>query len=131
MRPEPNIRIEQYRQSHPVLGDSSPGANWGYFELTFNGERLRIVSSGTGSEWEHVSVSTPSKCPSWVAMQHVKELFWDDEETVVQFHPKKSAYVNFHPHVLHLWKLSGHSAQLPPMHLIAPTKEPRGVKVSQ
>jgi hypothetical protein len=37
-------------------------------------------------------------------MCFVKSLFWDDEETVIQFHPAVSAYVNNHSHCLHLWK---------------------------
>ena len=37
-------------------------------------------------------------------MCHVKDLFWQDEEVVIQYHPRKSEYVNNHPFVLHLWK---------------------------
>jgi hypothetical protein len=34
----------------------------------------------------------------------VKSLFWDDEEVVVQYHPRKSQYVSYHPFCLHLWR---------------------------
>ena len=65
---------------------------------------------GTGIEtWEHVSVHIDDwgnqRTPSWGEMCLVKDVFWDPEECVVQFHPPKSDYVNNHPHVLHLWKL--------------------------
>lgn len=52
-------------------------------------------------------------------MCEVKQLFWDDEETVLQFHPKKSQYINVHPYVLHLWKQTGADYPLPPSELIA------------
>lgn len=86
-------------------------------------ESLRIISSGDASDpsargWEHVSVSCPGAVPSWSAMSFVKNLFWGEEETVVQFHPKKSAYINIHAFCLHLWKLANHDCLLPPKELI-------------
>ena len=52
-------------------------------------------------------------------MQHIKELFWGDDETVIQFHPRKSEYVNAMPFCLHLWKRTGIEYQLPPKGLLA------------
>jgi len=57
-----------------------------------------------GEPWEHVSVSLPNRNPNWAEMCFVKSLFFDEEETVIQFHPPQSKYVNNHPHCLHLWK---------------------------
>ena len=54
--------------------------------------------------WEHLSVSMPSKTPSWDQMCMMKEIFWDDEEEAFEYHPKKSEYVNIHPHCLHIWR---------------------------
>lgn len=31
-------------------------------------------------------------------------MFWSAEDCVVQFHPPRSQYVNFHPNCLHLWR---------------------------
>lgn len=68
---------------------------------------LNIISSGIIDPlWEHVSVSRINRTPTWNEMCRIKELFWDDDETVVQFHPKKSEYVNRHPYCLHLWKMA-------------------------
>ena len=123
MRNTPNLRIEKYRRMHPVRGYSPPGENYGYFEINRMDGTLRIIASdGTEPEeqgWEHVSVSRPNRIPDWKDMQFVKELFWDDEETVLQFHPAKSQYVNFHPYVLHLWRRRGAKQELPPRSLIA------------
>lgn len=114
MRPEPNIRVEHLRQIHPVIGGSEPGVNWGYF---VDGP-LRIISSGAGDEWEHVSVSCADRCPTWDEMAKVKELFWGEDETVLQFHPRKDKYRNVHPYCLHLWKRKGEDHLLPPQELI-------------
>jgi hypothetical protein len=71
------------------------------------GEKLTIIASdGTDPAargWQHVSIST-RRLPNWTEMCFVKDLFWDEEECVVQFHPPKSEYVTNHPNVLHLWK---------------------------
>ncbi len=68
-----------------------------------------------GEPWDHVSVSLEDRTPTWDEMCHVKSLFFDDEETVVQFHPPKSVYVNNHPHVLHLWRPTETVIPLPPI----------------
>lgn len=72
-----------------------------------------VASDGMG--WQHVSVSIVDKdaCPSWELMCQVKALFWDAEDTVIQFHPAASANVNNHPHCLHLWKPLGVELPLP------------------
>jgi hypothetical protein len=87
-----------------------------------NGLILRIVSSGHDSEfkWEHVSVSTEVRCPTWDEMCIVKESFWDDEEVVMQLHPAKRDYVNHHPHCLHLWKPLGQDIPQPDAILVGP-----------
>ncbi len=79
-----------------------------------------IASSDDG--WEHVSVSgrlnKKDFTPNWTIMCLVKDLFWGPEDTVVQFHPQKSKYVNVHPHCLHLWRKIGENDPLPPTWMI-------------
>lgn len=120
MRNEPNLRLDPYRLAQPP---SEPGRNWGAFRIG----QLRVISSGTPDpddpnvdQWEHVSVSkldsiTP---PTWDEMCFIKRKFWRDDETVIQFHPTQSEYVNLHPGVLHLWRKVGCNHELPPRHLI-------------
>ena len=36
-------------------------------------------------------------------MCFVKDIFWEPDVCVVQFHPARSQYVNNHPYCLHLW----------------------------
>jgi len=119
MRPEPNHRLDRYRRPHPTRGGSPDGANWGFFIV--HGKRrtvLRVIAGNT-DEWEHVSVSCGNRCPTWPEMCRIKELFWGDEEEVVQFHPPKSEYINCHPFTLHLWRQAG-GHQRPPKILVGP-----------
>jgi hypothetical protein len=121
MRHEPNLRIEGYRRNDTALGESPYGANHGFFVIG----HLRVISSGQsdnnpyGRGWEHVSVSCVERCPTWEEMAKVKSLFWDDDETVIQFHPKRKAHINVHPNCLHLWKQEGVDYELPPRDLLA------------
>ena len=97
--------------------------------------RLQVVSSGSPTPtpetltemrlppdclWEHVSVSVrgQNRCPTWDEMCFVKRLFWKPSETVIQFHPCESEYVNVHEYVLHLWRQVGVEPLLPHRQLV-------------
>lgn len=80
----------------------------------------------TGEGWEHLSVSIKKfknprtrrvfevpRCPTWEEMCMVKDLFWEPEECVVQYHPPRSMYVNNHPNCLHLWRPTTMSLPVP------------------
>src|ERR1700733_966886 len=100
MRTKLPQKLEDARESGVFASSASDGA-YGYFRLMGpNGTDLIIVGSGgdprdtTSEGWEHVSVSTRNRTPNWQEMSFVKDLFWNEEECVVQFHPPKSTYVN-------------------------------------
>jgi hypothetical protein len=95
--------------------DASNGGT-GYFVLRRERgpkTQLRIVASDIG-EWEHVSVSTKTRCPTWDEMCDIKALFWEDEETVMQLHPPKSQHISNMPFCLHLWRPKALEIPLPP-----------------
>lgn len=99
---------EKYRVKVGRFGTTQADGNNGQFKL--NSLKLSmvvnaIVSDGMG--WEHVSVSNPSRCPTWEEMCVIKDMFWDAEDFVIQVHPPKSEYVNVHAYCLHLWRKSG------------------------
>lgn len=77
-----------------------------------------IIIASWGGGWEHVSVSLGRRCPTWDEMCMIKDIFWGEEECVVQFHPPHSEYVNLHPYCLHLWKKSGEVFETPPKEYI-------------
>lgn len=83
-----------------------------------------VVWSYAGG-WEHVSINHPHRIPAWDEMCIVKNMFWNDEETVVQYHPAMDNYVNNLPHCLHLWKpIEKYSGVLPiPPDILVGVKE--------
>ena len=55
--------------------------------------------------------------PTWEDMCRLKEIFFRDDEAVIQIHPQKSEYVNNMPNCLHLWKYQG-DMPLPPAWMV-------------
>ncbi len=81
------------------------------------GQKVFVVAS-TGMGWEHVSVSRRDRCPTWDEMCQVKDLFWGDDDCVMQLHPPKTEYVNNHSYCLHLWRPIGAAIPMPPSFLV-------------
>jgi hypothetical protein len=79
-------------------------------------------SNGNDTGWEHVSVSAERRPPTWTEMCFVKDLFWSETECVIQYHPPKNEYVNFHPNVLHMWKPISMTIPMPPLILVGPRR---------
>lgn len=105
-----NQEIEKYRD---VFMSNPTDGNNGVFNIPFESSQLLVISSD-GMGWDHVSVSMRHRTPNWRELCFIKDLFFSEDETVVQFHPKKSEYVNNHPYCLHLWKKQDHDHELPP-----------------
>ena len=82
------------------------GIKCGLLDLP-TGVRASVVAGNNEDGWEHVSIELYARrLPTWEEMCYVKDLFWDDEEEVVQIHPKKSQYVDM-TEALHLWRPVG------------------------
>ncbi len=115
MRKRPHKDIEKYRAQQP--GWTSPKyATYGMFEMLTPKGVLRIM---VGDEiWDHVSVSLETRCPTWKEMCMVKDLFFEPEETVIQYHPPKSVYIRDSHFALHLWRQQGVEIQLPPLWMV-------------
>lgn len=106
-----NKRIDLFGDG--VLGDEYNGA----FRINYLGTNWNVIA-GNGLGWDHISVSNPQRIPSWAVMCKIKELFFEDEETVIQYHPKKSEYKNVHPNCLHLWRKQEGEFELPPSFMV-------------
>lgn len=109
----------QYRfrdKNHPYGSDDSVG-NYGAFHIPFESVVLKVLAS-EGESWDHVSVSLPNRCPSWKEMCFIKNLFWDAEDCVIQYHPPKSIYKNQYQYCLHLWRPQKAKIPLPPLELV-------------
>src|SRR3972149_1913846 len=76
---------------------ASDGRDWGEAALA-------------GLAWEHVSVHAGRKraqTPTWREMEYVRDLFWEEGDTVLQFSVPRAKHINLHDHVLHLWRQPG------------------------
>lgn len=117
-------RMEKYRRPHPIGLPQKPGDDFGWFEVPIKrgGPVLRIqVAPGfEAGGWEHASISLAFRCPTWEEMCMVKDLIWEPEDTVVQYHPPKSEYVNCMPYCLHLWRQVGAEFPRPPIWTVGP-----------
>lgn len=129
--------INQFRvRSGPYASDNSYGFT-GAFLVPFkyvmpSGKtmtiRLKVIASDARESledglppWEHVSVSlhdAPQTTPTWEMMCHIKNLWWNDEAWVVQYHPPKSQYINNHAGCLHLWRPCGEKLPTPPQCMV-------------
>lgn len=111
-------RAVRLRLPSQLASDETFGRN-GLFYIPRGKEILRcVVSDELG--WEHVSVSLTHRCPTWDEMCFVKDVFWDGDECVVQYHPPKAEYVNHHPYCLHLWKHVQGEFATPPAMMVGP-----------
>jgi len=64
---------------------------------------MRVMASA-GMGWDHVSISRQNRCPNWPEMEHIKRLFFRDDETAMQLHVPPSDHISIHPYCLHLWR---------------------------
>lgn len=84
---------------------------------------LRVMAC-IADGWEHVGVKVTDSplynhfLPTWDHMAAVKDLFWDYDECVVQFHPPADRYVNKDAGVLHLWKHTKYEFPVPDPSLV-------------
>ena len=93
---------EYHIQNGELVSTDELGNN-GAFLIPFQSFSLQVIASD-GMGWEHVSVSLPNRCPNWREMCVIKDVFWDGEDVVMQYHPAKSAYGTLHNNCLHLWR---------------------------
>lgn len=123
--------VNQYRVRSGPMGSDDGVGRCGAFQIPLKNRTHAVVVANDGEfvEWEHVSVHVRYKnrkgkwimrTPTWEEMSRIKDLFWDDEETVMELHVPKSDHINIHKHCLHLWKPVLHKIPVPPPELVGP-----------
>ena len=119
-------QAEPYRARHPLNLPQKEGDQYGWFEIpsptfpTQDQHTLFVMAAPPDGEWQHISVSKRRKPPTWAEMCYIKDLFFDENEVVVQFHPAKKDYVNFAKNCLHLWKWNAGEFPVPDPVLVGP-----------
>lgn len=98
-------KAEKFRETKGIFA-SHLGDQFGKFWIKMSpiALPLQVLVAPADEEWQHVSVSIPNRCPTWQEMCFIKDMFWGEDEVVLQYHPRKSEYVNNHPYCLHLWR---------------------------
>jgi len=114
---------ERYRLRGGALDSDERAGNNGAFGIDGPSARKLMAIASDGMGWEHVSVSimgSKTRTPNWYEMEFVKKLFWEDEDWVIEYHPAKSSYKNYHPGCLHLWRPVSGDIPTPPEWMVAP-----------
>lgn len=96
----------------------------GRFMLRRNGTRLLVIAT-VGDGWEHVSVSTATRCPTWEEMSWIATRFFGDEPAM-QLHVSSEDRVNYHPFCLHWWRPIGREIPLPSSIFVGPKERRQG-----
>ena len=104
-------RRDLERSTYGMEGDDFVGLF--RVKMPKDGRVLNVIASNDAG-WDHVSVSLPDRCPTWAEMDHIKRLFFRDEETAFQLHVPPADHINDHPHCLHLWRPHAEEIPLPP-----------------
>lgn len=113
--------LNQYRRcdwelkARGVVGDDHGGC----FIVERNGVELRCMASA-GEGWDHISISTESRCPTWEEMEHIRKLFAKPGETWMQLHLPEREHINCHPYCLHLWRPQHREIPKPPAEFVGP-----------
>lgn len=97
------------------IGDESNGAF--SVKSPVDASQLVVIAS-TDDEWEHVSVSRRTRPPSWREMEYIAKMFFNENETWVQYHVPKSEHVNIHPNCLHWWRSVNKTFPRPPSEMV-------------
>lgn len=105
--------------NNPIIRNIRLGSDGGAATLHIGGWDGSVIWSWDCG-FEHVSVAPFAKriTPSWDDMCKVKEIFWNDDEAVIQIHTKKADYVNNVENCLHLWRCTYKETPLPPSCLV-------------
>lgn len=117
--PEPGWRLSLICSDGSEIPDR-PDYQWEHVSVHAYrlGAQDLLYDPPTGKQYRRARGFT--RTPTWKEMAYVKDLCWDGEDVVVQFHPRKSEYVNAHPNVLHLWRPTQQVIPTPPPELVGP-----------
>ncbi len=111
---------EKYRIKTGRLASDEFFGNNGAFSIPLKTKQTAFVVASDGMGWEHVSASIDHRPPFWGEMCQIKDLFWGEDDWVMQFHPARAEYINCHPHCLHLWRPVDSPIAVPPSILVGP-----------
>lgn len=99
--------------SAPRLVLKKSGEDGAMYKYRRRGKNYSIIAS-FGGGWDHVSIDGIGITPDWDTMCVIKDIFFDEDEVVIEYHPAKRDYVNIAEHCLHLWRPQNCDIPTPP-----------------
>jgi hypothetical protein len=114
MKSKPSRAIERFRIIKGAMASTELYGNNGAFMIKYKSRTYKVVISDQLG-WDHVSVSLPNRIPTWKEMCIIKDIFFEDTEIVVQYHPAKENYINDSEYVLHMWRCQDKPMPMPPL----------------
>lgn len=122
-------KIEEIKKTigMKIKKEGADGFGGTVFPIEYKNGKVKIINDidkalhfifSWGCGFEHLSVSTSVKTPTWEQMCFMKDIFWNDDEICMQLHPKKEEYVNNHNYCLHIWKPINQEIPTPPSIMI-------------
>jgi len=116
MRNLPNLKAERYR----IGGE--PNSDSGQFVVEDGPLKTALmVQASTSGGWDHVSVSCANRCPIWEEMEHVRKIFFKDDEWCLQYGVPGQANISYHAYTLHWWRPQCEMVPRPPAWMVGPT----------
>jgi hypothetical protein len=120
-------RLDRFRNAEierlQSRGMPFPAADCGAFEIPSpdDGATILRIIAAKGMGWEHVSVSTETRTPTWSEMDLIYTMFFRPGEAAMQLHVPSTDHVNHMPFCLHLWRPCGlKKIPLPPSWMVGP-----------
>jgi len=102
--------MKDLKQLYKELGERKDfriirtGFDGGMGEFVKGNQRGMTVIWSYGGGWERISMDGKKRTPTWDEMCELKDMFFNDDECCVQYHPPKNEYVNNIKYCLHIWK---------------------------
>lgn len=117
--------IEEIKRTPGIVikKEGPDGFGGSVFPIEYKNGKVKVINNidkvlhfifSWGCGFEHLSVSTPIKTPTWEQMCFMKDIFWGENEVCMQLHPKKEDYVNNMQYCLHIWKPIDKEIPTPP-----------------
>jgi hypothetical protein len=111
--------LDAYRLDASVTHGWSGDETCGQFRVPSPIDKApMMIQASSDLGWDHVSVSRASRCPNWPEMDHVRKLFFKDDEVVMQLHLPPKDNINLHRFCLHLWRPQNTDIALPPKEMV-------------
>lgn len=105
---------EEYRVTKGNMATTADDGRNGLFEFRKGLVTYYCVVSDKDN-WEHVAITIDrTRPPRWPEMHLVKNMFWDESDIVMQFHPANQEYLNNNVYCLHLYRPIGIYFPAPP-----------------